>query len=249
MKLEKGDYLEVNFKDTIRQLIPHYETIWSKYIGHDGKGKMINVNELSKDENTIREKFAEHFYTCMESIICMHYISDESTSTNKDNPNEYLNLLNSFMAFQAHAGRVRDNSSKLLSLHFTHDRVNELIHQLEDIYQQRNQVLHGKKLPVKIVDSLVLIASPMGKEDRPEKWNTDMNWSEFDETNFTFISEFLKTTVTDISNSYNNLVGNLITPILEIVKEKKINIDDNGNESIVQNNLLGVQGPISGSTN
>ncbi len=248
MNLEQGDYLEVNFKDTIRQLIPNYETIWGSYIGHDGNGRMIHVDGLTNDENTKREKFAEHFYTCMESIICMNSISDECTTTNLANPPEYLNLLNSFMAFQAHAGRVRDNAIKLLTLFYTNDRVNELMSQLEDLYQQRNQVLHGKKLPVRIEDSLVLIASPMGKEDRPEKWNSDMNWSEFDESNFKFIKEFLESTVTEISNAYNNLVGNLITPILNLVKEKGIKLNQSATMSPTPKRLSGFQGPISGST-
>lgn len=72
MKLEQGDYLEVNFKETIRQLIPNYEIIWGKFIDHDGNGKMIKVDVLTKDRNSDREKFAEHFDTCMESIICMN---------------------------------------------------------------------------------------------------------------------------------------------------------------------------------
>ena len=248
MNLEQGDYLEVNFKEIIRQLIPNYETIWGKYIGHDGNGRMVKVEGLSSDENTEREKFAEHFYTCMESVICMQNISNECTSINLANPTEYLILLNSFMAFQAHAGRVRDNAIKLLSLHLPSDRVNELMPQLEDLYQKRNQVLHGKKLPIRIEDSLVLIASPMGKEDRPEKWNSDMNWSEINESNFNFISYFLKSTVAEISNAYNNLVGNLISPILSIVKEKGINLDESANVPPYPIGISSFQRPISGST-
>lgn len=247
MNLEQGDYLELKFKDTIRQLIPNYETIWGSYIGHDGNGRMINVIGLTAEENTRREKFAEHFYTCMESMICMNYIAEEYTITDLTNPSEYLNLLNSFMAFQAHAGRVRDNSNELLGLHFTNDRVNELMPQLEDLYQQRNQVLHGKKLPVRIEESLVLIAPPMGKEDRPEKWNSKMNWTEFPESNFEFISEYLKSTVTEISNAYNNMVGNLITPILDIVKTNGIKLDEIITKSPTSNGLSGFQGPISAS--
>ncbi|MBL0237547.1 MAG: hypothetical protein IPQ02_13285 [Saprospiraceae bacterium] len=47
MNLEQGDYLELNFKDNIRQLIPNYATISSSYVRHDGNGKMLNVNGLS----------------------------------------------------------------------------------------------------------------------------------------------------------------------------------------------------------
>ena len=98
--------------------------------------------------------------------------------------------------------------------------------QLEDLYQQRNQVLHGKKLPIRIEENLVLIASPMGKEERAEKWNSNMNWSQFQETNFYFISDYLKSTVNEISKTYNNIVGNLMTPILNIVKTKGINLNE-----------------------
>ncbi len=248
MNLKQGDYLESNFQDTIRQLIPNYEIIWGSYIGHDGNAKMIDVKGLSESEKTKREKFAEHFYTCMESIICMNGLAEECNTVDIKKPSEYINLLNSFMSFQAHAGRVRDNAIKLLGLHFNNERVNELIPQLEDLYQQRNQVLHGKKLPLRIEDSLVLIATPMGKEDRPEKWNSDMNWSEFHESNFEFISEYLKSTVIQISQAYNNLVGNLIEPILAIVKEKGINLDSGIKPYSTLNGISGFQGPISGST-
>jgi len=248
MNLEQGDYLEVNFKDTIRQLLSNYETIWGSYIGHDGNGRMINVDGLTGDEKRSREKFAEHFYTCMESIICMNSLAEDCNTVDIKKPNEYINLLNSFMSFQAHAGRVRDNAIKLLNLYFNQERVNELITQLEDVYQQRNQVLHGKKLPVRIDESLVLIAPPMGKEDRPEKWNSGMSWSDFHYLDFDFIKDYLKLTVDQVSTAYNNLLGNLIGPILDVVKDKNINLDEVGKKSSDLHRIVGFQGPISGST-
>lgn len=248
MKLEQGDYLENNFRDEIRQLISNYETIWGKYIGHDGNSRMINVDGLSNTEIKDRINFSEYFYTCMESIICMNVIATECTTVDINAPKEYINLLNGFMSFQAHAGRVRDNALKLLRLHFTHERVQELMSQLEDVYQQRNQVLHGKKLPIRIEESLVLIAPPMGQEEGPEKWNSSMNWSEFLESNFTFISEYLESTVAQISQAYNNLAGNLIEPILKIVREKGINLDNEVNEVTTPVGISGFQGPISSST-
>jgi len=250
MKLEQGDYFEVNFKDTIRQLIPHYETIWGRYIGHDGNGKMMYVAGLTTDEVNKREKFAEHFYTCMESIICMKSLAEECDTVDIKIPSEYIDLLNSFMSFQAHAGRIKDNACKFLRLYFTQGRVDELIAQLEDVYQQRNQVLHGIKLPVRIVDSLVLIAVPMGKEERPEKWNSNMNWSQFQQSDFEFIKDYLELTVTQVSDAYNNLVGNLIKPILDEVKTKGINLDQDGSKFFTIAGISGSpgsQGPISGS--
>lgn len=49
MNLEQGNYLELNFKDNIHQLIPIYETIWGSYIGHDGNGMMIYVKGLTTE--------------------------------------------------------------------------------------------------------------------------------------------------------------------------------------------------------
>ncbi len=248
MNLEQGDYLEVNFKDSIRQLISNYEIIWGKFIGHDGNGRMIKVDGLTDDENRKREKFAEHFYTCMESIICMNSLVENCNSVEIQNPHEYIMLLNSFMSFQAHVGRIRDNSNKLLNLYFCEEKVKNLNSQLENLYQQRNQVLHGKKLPVRIEDSLVLIAPPMGSEDRPEKWNSDLNWSDFHYSNFEFINEYLKSTVNQVSTAYNNILGNLIEPILDLVKTKNIDIDKALNMNPESKGMIGAQGPISGST-
>ena len=262
MKLDQGDYLEVNFKDSIRQLIPYYEQIWGEFIGHDGNGSMIKLNSLTEDENSKRIKFAENFYTCMESVICMNYIAEEIKAVEIQKPNEYIILLNSFMAFQAHAGRVRDNTYALLSICLTKERTDELITQLEDVYQQRNEVLHGKKLPVRIEDSLVLIAPPKGKEETLlpnetlknklnitlEKWHSKLNWSDFEYDDSVFINDYLKSTINQVSKAYNNIVANLIKPIKEIVKLNNIDIDEALRNKPESQGIIGAQGPISGGT-
>src|SRR5574343_114459 len=146
MKLENGDYLEVNYKDFIRQNIPAYETIWGQLIGHDSKGKMISCSGLSNDEQNKRTNFAEHLYTCMESLVCMNSICNSIETVDTSKPNEYLDMLNKFIAFQAHAGRIRDNNGYLLRIYLPSGRAEELFARLEDAYQRRNNVLHSKKL-------------------------------------------------------------------------------------------------------
>lgn len=243
MELENGDYLEFNYKDTIRQLIPNYEVIWGSFIGHYGNGRMIPLKELTSEEKETRENFAEYFYTCMESIVCINHIAEGCTTLDITKPAEYLDLLNLFISFQAHAGRIKDNAKKSLILYFEKNKVDNLISRLDDVYEQRNQVLHNKKLPIRIEDSLVLIATPMGKENSLEKWNSKMNWSKFQESNFNFLSDYLKTTKDEICKIYNDLIGNMIEPILAIVKEKEINLDELEKTPTISNDVIGTQGP------
>lgn len=242
MKLEQGDYLEVNSKDTIRQLLPNYEIIWGKYIGNDGSGKMIYIEGLTGEENINRIKFSEHFYTCMESIICMKYLSDSIKPIDIQVHSDYINLINSFMAFHAHAGRVRDNACNILSLYFKKERVVELIVQLEEIFNQRHQVLHGKKIPFRLVEGIPVFMQPMGKDFNPEKWNSSMNWAEFNNSPLACIDEYMKSTINEISKAYNNIIGNLIEPIFEFIETKKINIED-VNKSPISTSSIGNQGP------
>lgn len=250
MKLEQGDYLESNFKDIIRNEIHLYETIWGKFIGHDGLGRMIHFKQLNNTECKNRENFAEYFYTCMESFICLYYIKKESNFENIDinNPIEYLNILNAFISFYGHCGRIRDNAEKMLNIYKVENKTN-LINQFQEVYEQRHLVLHGKKLPIFIEDRQVLIAPPTGTENQHEKFDSTKNWSDFDMSNLQFIKDEINDTYDKIKRAYNNVLGNLQTPIEKIIKNNNIDLDNilKTNYILPTNQMSGFQGIISSS--
>lgn len=240
MELELGDYIEVHYKEFIRKYISNYELIWGQFIGHDGNGKMIAVNNLPENEQKQRTNFSEYLYTCLQSFICMNSICNSRLEVNLKNPTEYLSMLNQFMAFQAHAGRIRDNTTELLTVYFNKKTVAELMVNLNDTYQKRNNVLHGKKLPYRIEDSLVLIAPVKGESENSKDWDSGMNWSQFGSEDLVFLGDYLKSTLHEISKTFNIIIANLIKPIGDIVKKYDIKIERNNNSQLSDFNTSGV---------
>src|SRR5258706_1391251 len=101
MKLEQGERLESTYKDFITQNISAYEQLWGKFIGHDGRGRMIVVPNLPELEQEKRTNFSEYLYTCIESFICMKHICESDITVNLSEASQYISVLNSFIAFQA----------------------------------------------------------------------------------------------------------------------------------------------------
>lgn len=249
MQLENGDYLEYHYKDFLRQNIPSYETIWGQFIGHDGKGKMIVINQLPDDKQKARTNFAEYLYTCIESFVCMNSICKSIHEVNLENPEEYLTMLNNFISFQAHSGRIHDNTNRLLTIYLPASKAKELINRLEDTYQKRNTVLHGKKLPYRIIDSLVLIAPIKGADESAIGWHSSMNWADFSESNLVFFTDYLNQTLLELCSVFNDIISNLIDPIKKIIFEHKINIETNtDSKEMMSLNSSGVITGFSGSS-
>jgi len=226
MKLEKGDYLEFHNIDFIRQNLSWYEPIWGAYIGHDGKGSMIQVKGLSSADSSKRVNFSEYLYTCLESIICMNFISSKPLEVDLGKPEEYLEMLNQFMAFKAHAGRLHDNAEKLLYLFLPLGRTEALMTRLNDIYQTRNTILHGKKMPYRIEESLVLIPEIQGEQESNSSWNSKMTWSEIKSEDLVFLTDYVSKTLLEICKTFNDILGNLREPVEDEIRKYSISIPD-----------------------
>ncbi|HTB05764.1 MAG TPA: hypothetical protein VK806_02340 [Bacteroidia bacterium] len=220
--LEKGDRLEVAYIETIRNLVPAYESIWSTFIGHDGKGRMLKVDNLPGEESNKRISFSEYNYTCIESIICMKQISDNLVEVDFAVPSSYISALNNFLAFQANAGRVRDNIKKMLELYLA-EKVAEIMNLLEDLYQKRNTIIHGKKLPFRVEEQLMLIPKVKGKGEDDFGWNSSMSWQD-DNSELIFVYDFYKESLEEIASLYNRILYNLAEPINEIIKVYNISL-------------------------
>ena len=63
MKLEQGDSFESRHANWIRQALPHYEHVWSAFIGHDGKGWPCPIIGLDPDAETDRKRFYQAHYS------------------------------------------------------------------------------------------------------------------------------------------------------------------------------------------
>ena len=184
---------------------------------------MYLVPNLPKEEEEKRLDFSERNYTCLESLICMHYIGQNIAVVDFATPSSYILALNNFIAFQGHSGRLMDNLKRTIVL-FLPNQAESLILGLKDLYQKRNEIIHGKKLPFIIEDQLLLVAEIKGSEENRGAWTGSMLWKEY-ESDMIFISDFYKESVIGISKCYNNILYNLKKPIFEIINNHNIVIE------------------------
>jgi hypothetical protein len=148
-----GDILERNYSGLIDQRLPAYSEIWKRFIGNTGKGRMIEIPNLQEDEERKRIIFSQYHYSCFESIVGMNLLVGRISSTSISDIDEYVQINNDFLSFQAHAGRIRDCVRRMGEL-FGLDNLDK---GLNDFYQQRNEVLHGCKVPYMIIEGMLAI--------------------------------------------------------------------------------------------
>lgn len=247
-----GDALEREYAVFITTRLQAYDLIWKKYIGNDGTANLIAVSALDQDENRERQLFAQHHYSCLESIICMKLIVEESEARIINDITDYIHINNDFLAFQAHAGRINDCLRKCGD-HFDKGNVSK---DLEEYYKQRNTVLHGCKLPFLIVYGVLAIPTPKGVEEDRSRWNDKKSWKDAEQDDFDFMSSYMKETFDGIVKELNKALYNILDRVKEYAIEKKFTLEVansaymttvsgiQDNHAIPENFLV----PLSGST-
>ena len=158
----------------------------------------------------------------------MYEISITNRQINTSTPSGYIRFLNDFLAFQANAGRVKDNFEKLLHIYLNKKSENEISRSLNSIYQERNNVIHGRKVPYSLFENLVLIAPPEGEKNDDKKWNDKMSWNQFDKKDLVFLVDYLSETLHEICIISNDILGQILGPIRGLIKQYNIIITSIG---------------------
>jgi len=221
---EHGDILERTEYEFINSKLGGYEIIWKQLVGHDGKGKMPQL-QLPEDASKTRVKFAESMYTCLESAVCMKYIVEEIKDLQVTGYKEYLKFLNSLICFQAHAGRIRDNIKKLTASMISSGREQEECNiLLEKCYQERNNILHGTKIPFALLEKSVLIPLPQGKDIDTKRWSTDKTWDDIEIEDYKFLEIYLQESFDDILSNLNRSLFKILPHVYSFVEENDIKL-------------------------
>lgn len=227
---EHGDIIEKDYAELIESRLTGYSKIWQSYIGHDGKGHHLSLDGIDEKEESIRNRFVQYHYSSLESIISMIEIVNalkglgDVSVDSKRGRKDYIFSLNFFMAFYAHAGRVRDLVKKMSEIW----QQEKLIEKFEEFYQQRNNVLHEAKLPIAFIAEAIAILPPAGKEDEQEKWGRNRIWGEVDVNLFEELIGFLDKFLQDILVELNNFLESLFSQsIFEYTKNHPLILNDN----------------------
>ncbi|MFA4907663.1 MAG: hypothetical protein WC602_05325 [archaeon] len=220
-----GDILEQHYYSIIEKNIPAYEEIWKRYIGNNGKAKIIQVVNLPCEENSRRILFSQYHYSAFESIVCICELINDVDEIELSNIKNYVRLNNCFLSFQAHAGRIRDCVKKMGESF----NLNYLYIELDEYYKQRNEILHGCKIPFLIIDGFYAIPKIKGIKEDVEKWHDSMGWNDIQDKdgNFKFINDHMAETYREILKLLNKCLYTLLPYIKDVVKRFNFNLEPN----------------------
>ena len=236
-----GDFLEREFSQFIEENLPAYSLIWRTFIGNDGTAHMAKLfydhkgkkRESVEETGLQRTNLSEYIYTCIESIILLNHIIKKDFKL-KGNFDDFFDLQNNFLAFHANSGRIRDNIKAILTL-YGKDKVDETklnttvsawLQTLEDYYQQRNAVLHGKKLPFGEFDGNFLIIIPEGDVSNPMLWKSSKSWDDVSEADLEYCIDYLKETFRGIVVRVNGILFNVFKILEDVQRKKNLFLDD-----------------------
>jgi len=216
-----GDFLEKQLADLICGQLSGYVKIWSEYIGNDGRNRLAGMVGLSEEDDINKRKlFSQYHYTCLESIICMSQNVEEAGRIEVPNLKEpdmvepYIKLMNIFLVFHSHAGRIRDLVNKMGNQW----QIPDLAKDLNEYYQRRNNILHESKAPIGFIDGVLTVLVPEGETPEESKWAADRLWYDPNGTSLEFLNDYLKDTFLEIvsflNNSLESLYSKAIKPFL-----------------------------------
>jgi hypothetical protein len=225
------DLLEKHDCDFIGSNFPDYEEVWKRFIGHRGDGRMAEMQNITKQLNEKRVKFALHHYIVFESLVLMHEIVDDHLlSYPVNNIPEFYKILNLIVAFQAHAGRVKDNMKACLKSILCASKWNRYEKKFAGFYTNRNTFLHGRKVPFMLdKDSIFRTTVTNNHSKRRNGTKQDANWESIPLTSMSLIhnqvsDDFVNSgkIVNEFLDELNNLVGKIISNNnLEIFNSKE----------------------------
>jgi len=204
-----GDILEIAYYDKIVTALPKYEELWKLVTGNNGKAEIVKSGDEIVDEK--RKNLSQHSYTVYESLVSIFRIAHKSRKI--ENLEDYLDANNDFILFHAHCGRIRDCVQKIgekLS-------VSNLEARLEDFYQRRNEVLHGKKLPFTILEDTFLLPTISGVDFIPSSWHDKLNWEEISFEQLNIINEVYL----DLYGTMINALNSIYSKLISLVKQSK----------------------------
>ncbi len=175
----KGDDLEQHWAVRALKSVPYYVSMWESYIGNDGGDHALPMPGMTEKEELMRRTLWERCYTLFESLALCWSLEEKLTlQPDVHDMEAYQENLHRWMAFFANLGRIRDMAKKVGDLL----RDGSLAGPFAEYYQSRNIVLHGPKVPMRLVGNF-LTAPELGEtrgawNDKRTLWR-DLSGEEF----------------------------------------------------------------------
>lgn len=223
MQLEYGDAFEKANASWIRQVLPHYEPLWSAYIGHNGKGWPQPIATLSIDESARRRKLYQAHY----SAACGCYQFEQSLRDMEARLGEAKDI-DSFMREHRHlygmmtwVGYIRDMYKQMdeaLSLG------GAAYVPLQDFYALRSHIMHGPRMPIRIIDGLIQIPRIARQNKAAGDWDDKSYWDDFTNSDFVYLADFCSQTKNDLFALVRAMHAKVYSAACKLFGERQIEL-------------------------
>lgn len=208
MRLENGDAFEVENAAWLREKLPHYESVWSAFIGNDGTGSACGMSALDERTQDNRRRFYQAHYSMARSMWKITQLNEEFQGdlAHVRSYQEFEAMTDKLFYHVAYVGHVRD-MFKIID-----DELGlgeSLFGPLGEFYAKRNHVIHGPRLPVLFRDGLLMIPSIAARDEKMGQWTSKATWEEVEPKDFQFAADFVANTTQDLFNLVNKLHGKI----------------------------------------
>jgi hypothetical protein len=239
VKLEQGDAFECNNAEWIRQNLPHYEQVWSAFIGHNGRGWPCPMPGLDIKAETDRKKFYQAHYSiaCKMHAICASCHRNDKTLGHVTDQTSFDAEMNHLYILMAHIGNVRD-MFKVIDEALSANGA--LLNPLQTFFAQRSHVLHGPRLPVRMSDGFIMIPRIGGINKLPGEWDDKSTWDSIPEGDFVFLRDY----AAELTREHSILVTDVHGKVFDAANKRF------GGKRIIESmgNLASLPFPTSGVT-
>lgn len=170
---EHGDALEREYHGFINTYFKTYQIVWQLYIGNKGNDKKADIVNYPQNRNTYRQKFSEHTYTILQSLILLHRLIEKDIFKipTLTSVNQTLDFQDSLLLFFTHLGRIHDNAIHASACLIKSDS-SEIEKLLDEFYYQRHLLVHGKLIPIKRNFDKGILIPILGKSNTDQSgWN------------------------------------------------------------------------------
>ena len=173
---DNGDLLEKTYSDFIVPHFPTYEKVWQLYIGNIGNNTKAKIPGYPLEREEKRQKFSEHTYTILQSVILMNRLLEKKVF--EKTPNELdkkLDLHENILLFFSHVGRIRDNITDAAAC-LDNINIKKIEDQFDELYHKRHIPIHGRIIPITFKRSGEVEMPVLSKNDEdPTGWNHKIN--------------------------------------------------------------------------
>lgn len=175
--LEEGDLFERSEAMWLRTRLPLYETIWSEFIGHDGRGH--HARSFAQQDEEVAERHAM-FRQCHYSMALFLKVFDASTTESlsylqrQQTPltaEAYLDMTQRTSTFLALMGQVCDMVEAIANAL----KASSIFEPVAPFMKERNQSIHAARIPMGI-DYVGIFYAAIAKSEAEPGYRNRIAW-------------------------------------------------------------------------